>query len=375
MNQEVEVSRERLDYVDVLRCLAILGVILVHVGGLASSGLPLFLKSIISRGARGVQLFYLMSAFTIVLTFIRHKKTEKKATTNFYIRRFFRIAPLFYLAIAYYLFQDGLGPRYWLGDAPGISVGNVLATIFFVNGANPYWITSIVPGGWSIAVEMSFYFIVPLLLKFIKNLKTATIFFFISVFIRFILHLVLSKNMLISSPELWANYLFIYFPNQLPIFILGIILYYLFYEKRGDKFRYLFVLIVPSLILQLFVKDTSLILLGLSFMGLAALLRKYLPSNLLTRAMVYLGKISYSMYLVHFAVIFWLSKFLPLDYFGGTIAVKYASFLNFGIWYIIVCLVTAAISSITFKYIEKPFISLGRRLIKARELGTTPVGK
>jgi peptidoglycan/LPS O-acetylase OafA/YrhL len=75
-----------------------------------------------------------MSAFTLALSL--HSRAGEPLR-NFFIRRFFRIAPLYYTALAYYLWQDGLGPRYWLGEAPRVTVANIISTVLFVNGVGP----------------------------------------------------------------------------------------------------------------------------------------------------------------------------------------------------------------------------------------------
>jgi peptidoglycan/LPS O-acetylase OafA/YrhL len=76
---------------------------------------------------------------------------------------------MYYLGICYYLIQDGFGPRYFLENESHITTLNVLSNFTFLHGFNPYWITSLVPGGWSIAVEMTFYIILPFLFARIKR--------------------------------------------------------------------------------------------------------------------------------------------------------------------------------------------------------------
>ena len=99
---------------------------------------------------------------------------------------------MYYLGIVYYLFQDGLGPRYMLGDETHITALNIISNFIFLNGFNPHWITSIVPGGWSITVEMTFYAILPLLFLKIKNLNNAFNFLNISLLIKLFLQLFFS---------------------------------------------------------------------------------------------------------------------------------------------------------------------------------------
>ena len=184
--------KKRFEFVDALRGLAILGVIIVH-SGQQISNLPSWFKSITQNGARGVQLFYIVSAFTLYYSLKYVRVSEKRLYLNFFIRRFFRIAPLFYVAIIFFLWKDGFGPRHFLGDAPSITLSNILSTFFFVNGVNPYWITSIVPGGWSIAVEMTFYATLPFIFNKIKTLTQAIWFTVISLVIVTMVRYILMK--------------------------------------------------------------------------------------------------------------------------------------------------------------------------------------
>ena len=111
----------KLDYVDALRGMAILAVVLVHCDQHGTNVFPTIFHSIFSNGAMGVQLFYVRSAFTLFRSCDRRGGRELYPNRNFFIRRFFRIAPMYWLGIAYYLWQNGRGPSFWLGDAPGIS--------------------------------------------------------------------------------------------------------------------------------------------------------------------------------------------------------------------------------------------------------------
>jgi len=360
--QQTEGKSSRLSYIDVLRCVAILGVILVHCAqyGSGELGIPIFFTNIIHDGDRGVQLFFLMSAFTIWMTFSRHKLCEKKASSNFYIRRFFRIAPMFYLAMAYYLVEDGV--------RSGISMWNIVATTFFAHGISPYWINSVVPGGWTIAVEMSFYVGVPLMVKFVKDIKSATLVLLGSVLLKAVLQKIFEAHMLIPSRELWNDYLFQYFPGQIPIFMMGIILYYIFIDGK-TAIATLFAIITPMLLLEkinavTFV-DVGLLLWGFFFMGVAFLLHEFVRENRGTRFLAYIGKISYSMYLTQFAVLHWLERFNLLDTVG--LSGPWRPILNFGLRYSLVCAATVLVSSLTYKFVEKPFIAFGNSLIKRRE--------
>ena len=77
---------QRLDYIDALRGFAILGVFATHVATVSGiEGTPL--SGIMHLGAFGVQLFFMVSGFTIFLTFFRSHGREHAPVRNFLIRR------------------------------------------------------------------------------------------------------------------------------------------------------------------------------------------------------------------------------------------------------------------------------------------------
>ncbi len=85
--------------------MAILGVILVHSSqSVAPTNVTLLW--FMGEGARGVQLFYVASALTLCMSWVARSSHETFPIRNFYIRRFFRIAPMFYLAILSYIFRE-----------------------------------------------------------------------------------------------------------------------------------------------------------------------------------------------------------------------------------------------------------------------------
>lgn len=57
---------------------------------------------------------------------------------------------MFWLAIPFFLLLNGKAPAW-----------EVATIALFVHGFHPQSINSVVPGGWSIAVEMTFYAVFP----------------------------------------------------------------------------------------------------------------------------------------------------------------------------------------------------------------------
>src|SRR5215468_288588 len=99
--------RPRADYIDGMRGYAILMVIAVHAS-LRVPRLEWPLADVMAQGARGVQLFFTVSALTLMMSW--HRRQDGSAP--FYLRRLFRIAPMFWLAIVVFIVLFGTAPRF-----------------------------------------------------------------------------------------------------------------------------------------------------------------------------------------------------------------------------------------------------------------------
>jgi peptidoglycan/LPS O-acetylase OafA/YrhL len=362
---------KKFDYIDSLRALAILGVVMVHTclyGKLNPSGT---VANILVSGKNGVQLFFLASAFTLFLSYKNRSANEIFPVRNFFIRRFFRIAPMYYLGIGYFLFQNGLGHNYYLGDETHISAGNIAANFTFLHGLNAHWINSLVPGGWSIGVEMLFYVALPFLFSRIKNINQAFIFFIGSLVLNAFLYKVFFRFPLINDGSLWNEYLFFYFPSQLPVFLLGIMLYFVVIEKESVRnISGKWMLVFSGLALLQFASGIKLILpdhvlFSMAFFILAYGLSVFRFKLIVNPVMNHIGKISFSMYLVHFAVLHWLEHFNLLDLLNN-------AYLNYAVKLVIVVGLSAAISTLFYNLIEVPFQTLGKNIINRWEKKNSP---
>lgn len=354
---------QKLGYVNALRGLAILGVIMVHTNLYGHSSLPHAMRIIIEKGQSGVQLFFLASAFTLFLSFNTRSTAEAFPIRNFFIRRFFRIAPMYYIGILFYVVQNRIGFAASPETVQHFTTSNIISNFTFLHGFNPYWMSSIVPGGWSIAIEMTFYALLPFLFSRIKTINQAFYFFIISVFLRILFHLLLLKFPLISFDSLWTEYLFLYFPSQLPLFALGIIMYFIICEKKLTNVLSGKALLISSgLLLAILSIDfiPTQIAFGIAFLILGVALSKYNFKLIVNPVIEYIGTISFSMYLVHFAVFQWLTNLNFIDYSANGI-------VNYCARFLIGTALTVIISSVTYYLIEIPFQKLGKKLIDKME--------
>jgi peptidoglycan/LPS O-acetylase OafA/YrhL len=346
-------ARIRLDYIDALRGIAALMVLLCHSLQVDPSLiLPKNLSESFEAGKYGVQLFFVISALTIFYSLYNSDAN----TTNFFIRRFFRIAPLYFLAVAFYS---------WIYNVNLEGVGLNLA---FLHGFSPQYINSVVPGGWSIGIEMVFYCMIPFLFRKVFNLERALYFFLGSLIFSFVCMYVYKKGF--SSTSFLESFVYFWLPNQLPVFGLGFIVYFLSFGKKEMNIKSVFypcvflcALILLCIITKLPILKEHVIFAFAAAIIIFLLSKRSLP-GVVNKATLYLGKVSYSLYLSQYAAIEILKKtgwfsFMPDK--EGSSAI-FNLLLNLGLLFF----TTVLLSTILFNIIELPFQSLVKRIIKSR---------
>lgn len=153
---------------DLLRCFAIGGVVLAHgwyfiypwapaipVGG----GRHLHLYHLGHAGFYGVELFFVLSGFLIggILLRIGEKLADGRELRGFYVRRWFRTLPNYYVFLLLNVIFFGTwaqSPRYWL---------------FLQNFASNR--VTFFPESWSLGVEEWFYLLFPFTLWLLLRIR------------------------------------------------------------------------------------------------------------------------------------------------------------------------------------------------------------
>ncbi len=216
---------------------------------------------------------------------------------------------------------------------------------------------------------MVFYFLLPKLYSKIKNLKSALLYF-----VAFLLLSVVLKYGIIAIARIFfgeiisgAWFLYYWLPSQLPVFLLGIICYFLiknnYHFSRGSNYFIQFIaffwLIISVFLCQYYLFLPEHILISLSFCALVYTLSQFkftLFENYFTK---FLGKISFSLYLSHFFIIDFLhEKIISLDY---------SPFLSLILLYFCVLTTGALLSYLLYTVIEKQGIIFGKNIIKRYE--------
>jgi peptidoglycan/LPS O-acetylase OafA/YrhL len=149
-------STSRVFGLDCLRALAISGVLFAHGFGLLYPQMPAWFGLLGHGGFYGVELFFVLSGFLIGRILIRYDAALGKANTVavFYVRRWFRTLPLFWLFLVLNVLLE-----IQIKDHP-LSLGEVMEHAFFLRTLTAYHPTFF-PESWSLAIEEWFYLLFP----------------------------------------------------------------------------------------------------------------------------------------------------------------------------------------------------------------------
>lgn len=335
---------KRFAYIDALRGYACLLVIAVHTGTYFDN-LPWALQTVVEQGARGVQLFFIASAITLCMAW----ESRNDGLSNFYMRRLFRIAPMFWFAMVYFTIV-GIPGQQQSGPAM------IAASATFLHGFTPQTITSAVPGGWSIAVEMMFYAIFPFLFVFLRHRSLGTV--VVISLITAIACSILNNAALHFAPSteetIWTTFVSYWLPNQMQFFLAGMLIYRIneHYDVVPATVAKSLVLVALLFCFALPFVPGSFKLYTFAFAALIIGLRHWQPIVLVNPIIVAIGKVSYSGYLVHFAMIYAISRMEPFS----------SSSANFVFMFALISTATIAVSTVTYRLVEKPMIAAGNRI-------------
>lgn len=291
------IRKGRMTYLDGLRGLACLGVVFYHFGLPFSTNYP---SSPIATydfgvGEYGVQLFFMISGFVILLSAVRLGSPRL-----FAISRLTRLYPAYWVSLllsSLLIFTVGL-------EARDITIPQVLAntTMFqrfmLVDNVDQVY--------WTLAVEMQFYILVffYLLWKAKRGtaLKRSEITSFLVAWS--LLGLVLCYQLAdVQETFIGKVFLWVFLAQHAPLFSYGIMVFFYINDRKFSPLIPLFGLLsaINSGLIQGLKAGVVVGLLALLFLA-AAWAFLYQPAlNLWLEKgpLLFFGKISYSLYLVH----------------------------------------------------------------------------
>ena len=373
-------SVKKYQYIDIIRALAILGILATHSFHHITTLSPVTV-AIFDYGQLGVQLFFMASAITLCLSASERKENSP---INFYIRRFFRVAPLYYFGILLYFFWRCAYTSYLQGQ-PSIpqdyTLLRVLENIFFIHGFNPSNFNYVVPGGWTIATEMAFYAILPLIFPLLNKLNLRSFIVFataiavLSFYVQYvgieIIQPILVEKGIQDSVIKNDEFGFIYASiiNQINVFMIGIIAFKFLHKKiTTSHLLFAMVLIFISCLIQYDRSyDTGYdgffytIMSSIAFAILVIKLSNIsLPENIFCKLLVEVGRNSFSIYILHFMI---------LDVLKFVFMHSIYKVVDIGAFRLVLVLISLTVLTFyaarhTNKYIERPGIKLGKRFIQ-----------
>lgn len=167
------IQQNHLGVLDGLRGVMCLWVLVGHACGLTSmTSIP-----ILRSPHYAVDGFMMLSGFLMTYHYALRSEKEPWARNTtwiaFYIRRYFRIAPLYYLLlIPAFVFNQTfirwrtalLDPSLHMPEAPPFSLHNLIYHLSFLFGLWPKYHASLILPDWSLSLEMQFYLMFPLLM-------------------------------------------------------------------------------------------------------------------------------------------------------------------------------------------------------------------
>jgi len=380
-----EAEKPKYAFVDALRGYAVLLVITCHTGGMFAE-LPYPLKKLTNLGWHGVQLFFLVSCVTLMISWRDDEAKNRVSVARFWHRRFFRIAPMYFLAALFYFIIEP--------PPGGFDPTQLLASFAFVNAWHPTLIPTtpggwmVVPGGWSIGVEFTFYMLFPLIAMNVRSPRGALMFCVIALALGCVLNPIAYAALVdkygVGPTE---NFIYFWFPNQLSVFALGTVLFVVLTRLRmatqgvavSALKRYAMPLMVACFAAAILIANIhlphrlpfalpgivpALLAMSLVFMLVTMVLAASPDSVFVNHPIRALGTVSFSAYLLHFAVLHQLPRLFPSVF--DVHAVGWAAIATFVVLWVVAVGVTFALSSVTYRLIESPMIDLGRRLQPGR---------
>lgn len=284
---------------------------------------------------------------------------------------------MFWIALAFYFLLYGLEPRYW---APyGLTWHSIPLTALFLNGYSPEIINALVPGGWSIAVEVNFYLLLPALLAVAHSLPRSITLTILAIAVSAVANRLFGVIFSNTGPDnryVIDNFLFWNFFNQFPVFATGITAYFILSNPKLSR---------SAAAISAVILGGSIVVLG-AFRGEAI---SYLTNHLMltvvlfamttitlyqfpikplvNRPLQFLGKVSFSLYLVHFAILFYLDKYGVKSMFhpGDLSSLMYSA---------IVLMCASLVAFAFYSCVEKPCVRLGTMVIRHLESHNTSKG-
>lgn len=352
--------RKRLIGLDLLRALAVLGVVAFHIYGgsfgrndLKWAGLfPDFHSSpsltfsifFFTRiGSAGVILFFVLSGYCIQLSVSTASKLD---VFQFYWRRFWRIYPPYLISLLFFSVLFRVGKF------------DFITHLAFLHSLHEWTFFSINPSFWSLSLEFHLYLIFPLFHFFLSRVGALKTGFIVSLVTAFFHHLLSPLFGKVYDPIMVHNLPFAFWVFWgsgawlADLHMKGKVLF----RRRST----ILLAGIPFLFLTVYVQPMNILrwwIFSFYFLALIeAAVKKEWELNPLVKLFAWTGTISYSIYLWHQPLI---KKITP----------RLINFFNFSSRPLVFCIFALAafilfivpMSFLSYRFTELPASQIGRR--------------
>jgi peptidoglycan/LPS O-acetylase OafA/YrhL len=333
------------------------------------------LHVIVRYGFLGVDLFFLITGFLLVLPWFKHAAEGRAppSARGFYWRRIQRIVPAYYvhLIVLFFVCVPLINPDLWR-SASGFVLANLGLHVFFLHQLTPYSAASLSINGalWTLTLEMQYYILLPLIATWFVRAPYVTAVAFLATALLWQALAAHDLQPLISLygaigarwniPEADLRHLAAtQLPSYLGHFALGILCGRAWFRNRGVAAgrvasAMLGALAAGSLAVLYAVLSGGAPLFGehawllfpmsmATFIWAAVSRNPAWGSKLLGLPVLgFIGRVSYSMYLYHLPLLLLLDKYAPAALGGLAFPCYFAMVVGAG--------------AISYRYVEQPFM-------------------
>ncbi len=324
-------------------------------------GLPSIVARVLAgigaTGAFGVSLFFVLSAYLITELLLREKELVGSLDVkSFYVRRILRIWPLYFLFLALAVALQWVMPGQHMGWRAGLAFSALAGNWYIVFIGFP---SSVIFPLWSVSIEEQFYLTWPLIVRRVSQM-TMVMFAVGLLGVATAARFYLGAHHRLES-EVWCNTLV-----QLDPIAAGILIAVLlrgtvpqFSKLARTAMTVAGVVCLATAALYFGIKNdpltTARIVLGYPTVAIGAvllLLAVLRQGANPTRALVYLGRISYGLYVFHV---------LGLTISDYVVPNQTANLARYSLRVFVALALTVTMAAISYRWLETPFLKLKQR--------------
>lgn len=304
------------------------------------------------NGHDAVSFFFVLSGFVLSYKYI---VLDKPLDVNkFYVSRIFRLFPPFFIMLLFDVLFHFRHELNWhtMADVFLFNKTEFWEEAILFKGHNLYYFP-----GWTLTIELLVSFLMPFFILVAMRHSKLLVYMIIAFlmqggnfYLHFLLGIILTCNFnKITDPSFrqsaWYRYRYLIIPGAIVLFCVRCIDRV---SPFGPTYKYLADFFGMSLFF--YTGFAAFILLG------AIMISKRTQRILQTRVLVFLGKISYSIYLVHALVLGIVFAYMPALLQGKsrtyTVVVETLVYIA----------ITMVLSTILYYFVERPFMNIGRRI-------------